>query len=1264
MLKKYWIILFLIFLVLHLHSREEPILKQIGREFFSGLVKANYIETPIDQLTVINQVPFSLIEYPQMSSHPRLLFKANEISKIRNRYSQQPYSDWSDNIINYAINFSSNLNSPLLSEIKRSKAAKFNAFSWIITRNDEYLNDALTAMMSIIETIPPQNGEGGVAGEGWGDWMEASAALRNYAVTYDLIYNELTESQIEYIEERLSAQTNQIYQNFSRWPTSLNKLDLALGLGIPKNNHITKIAIGIASVSLVLDNPLSEKWFEAAIHQLQSGLAMIMADGSYMEGPGYGEYISYHLYPFMFYLKNTTGDNLFRHPQIYKFNKWMIDIELSNGDFPYLDDTWESDYFYKPIGVGLSPLEHELAYLYEIHADDFSGSETNLVEAFCAYNSRVKPLKPDYEHFYPDGGYTIFRSDDNEIIGSLSSEPGRPFISYHDHIEPASFTLFAFDKHFLIDCGSGQNGTTGNTNNNWYQTSRAHNIPLINGMGPDRNPIWGDELSAEMKDYFSMENVIASTVSSNYRQTHLDRRILQVNEHIFVVHDKLESQNNNRYSIPWHGMGNMIQVNSSSVCWEFPEAFLHTEFLTIHEKPFTLIKRLGLNSQQINDQPHSVAEISFPQSKEAELVSIFIPQKNSNKIICNKIFVNSLSKTDSRLIIDPEQDYSTLIVLAKSDWQYSGIQSDAKLTIIQEDYSNTIFSVESASSFILNDEIIFSSNFPTNITYDIENQQGFLSISKFTEIRLALEVDPGVVTIDNFIIDYTWDNGILTFKTNKSGVIRIGKLHTEVYSRKRTRSDLKMLEKLNSSLDPMQKFSNLNHYEKTELRNEITDITAAETFNAFNSIIGKSRFLQHIYGFTAGFFRSTYSTEDNFRFKLPQSFRFERNLIGYELKYYEEGFILPSDFQCNKHRINISKNENRIYYSYDQDFDNYQIHSLQFINAIYYARTDWQKFKSDISYLVELSKEGQNSMINLIHKDDDIEKFQQNEIKLRYRSLLSRISRNHYIDHTKYDFSIQHTGSIISNGVDLSASEENQLETVSLSNNLKIKKFLNISTSVCITDANDHFSKPDYKLYNSIYTEVLGINNSNTFLRDLNGDLTVKNTSSYHYKNWKFISRFVYDSVLYGINSISFRKPDFSIRTKLFKVKELILNGIYHYNTNWTSTARTNYNFKKMNYNEIKLGIFYNDIQSLGIEISRLNKQSVSSYIVTGIIELRPSFNDIIYFSPGLELDSNGEIKNYRIEIDQFGRNVSPGILIECCDSDFVRCEGYLNWYF
>ncbi len=285
-------------------SDQIPFLKQLGEEVISGIIKANYRETPVDEIFSINQIPFSRIRLPLKYEHPCLLFNQSNQDRIKMRKNRDPFRKWANQILNAASDYSSDPTSLLLAELPRSEIAKLNAFAWFLNGNQEFLQIAKSAMLNISDTSHPVTAEGGNYGQGWGDWMQSAEALQNYAVSYDILFYQFSETDRNVIENKLVDQTDQLYNYFSHFPKDFSSTQLSIGVGISKNNHIIDIASGVVSIAMVIDHPKSGKWFDAAISQLQNGIAMITKDGSYREGAYYGRFVASRMFPLFVFLKN------------------------------------------------------------------------------------------------------------------------------------------------------------------------------------------------------------------------------------------------------------------------------------------------------------------------------------------------------------------------------------------------------------------------------------------------------------------------------------------------------------------------------------------------------------------------------------------------------------------------------------------------------------------------------------------------------------------------------------------------------------------------------------------------------------------------------------------------------------------------------------------------------------------------------------------------------------------------------------------------
>ena len=1261
----YILLLLLVHSLYSENSDQKPFLKQIGEEFLLGILKANYRETPIDEILPVNQVPIDNIQLPPNKTHPSLLFKPERVNSIRNRRFRLPYSEWADNIINAALALNYPADSPLLFEMTRSKIAKLNAFAFFLTQNESFLDETICALTNIGETKPPDTAEGGKPGVGWGDWMQAAEALQNYAVAYDLAHSELGEDQIIFIEDHLAAKTEQIYKNFTHIPGSINSTDLAIGFGIPKNNHIIDISCGVATVAMVLDHRNSEKWFKAAIAELQSGLAFILPDGSYREGAYYARFVVSRMFPFFFYLYNVTNENLFEHPVINRLNRWLIDLEKPDGTVPDFDDAYPEKLLYQPIAVGLSPSGKELRYLFEKNANRFSRFNANFVEAFCAFDDRVKSRKPatGSAAFYPDGGISIFRGNNN-IYGLFLGEPGRPYLCNHEHIEPTAFTLSAYGKNFLIDAGYGPEGTDDH-NRNWYISSQSHNIPFVNGLGPDQNPVWGDDVSSEMLAYFQSDQFSSSTVNAFYRDTEISRTIWFAGRKYFIIIDNLKSEFKNRYSIPWHGLGNIRKIGENHILWEQNDIELQAEFLIPGNNGFSLTTKQGLHTLKEFDNIHTTAIVNFPRSKQQKLITLFIPDdKTAPEMKIEKLAILSNGHATARRIRSITDNSEDILVLADSSWICDEIRSDAQIAFIQKENRVQLISVRSATSMFIENEMIFQSDAPVDITLNLDDKGWFgylgLENNDKTQVILYPPTDPGLVILNKKIIKHRWENSSLIVSLSESGIFQTGMISDRISTTEQVRSDIPILEQLSTSIDPAWEMDNLNYYEKTQLRNEIIDLAGADILQYSDSLLGRKNLIPAVYGIASGLHGHIWNSSDDYSFTLPQRFKLERKIAGYKFNYYEEGFLNEKGIKSTFQKFAI---DNFFFFSYDRNFKDHNFTELEFNYRNYLLRTFLEKFRNDYGYQLEFRKDFETGWLGLNHSQNDFYDELSNAFAFAHREWAANFTINRLQQQYEYYISGKRTGKKTSFTWIGSANNEKEITEIGISNSLYLSRHFIFSSNfgksqIIETD----FSDLDF--FTSLYYSFNKLNGSLSANRNEEDNITANYNGIYRIGKWRFSGRTTFDNVLKGDLGVSYRSKKYSWQYNISHEKECLFNLVCHPSFLWTPLLNIEWDLPVKEVNTLNIGLYYNGIHRLGSEFSIVREKDCNLFGLTGIFDVSLNEVESIQIYSTALFSENGNIDSYELNLTQTGKKITPGILISRNERGFERCEGYLKWVF
>jgi len=1274
-------IILLIFIIslfcLKASEPDKPLWQVASENFLRGILEADYRENPVNELLALKRIP---LPHPNLEEvqHPCLLFNASNKNRVISRKHQAPYNEWASGLISAA---NSNLTDPTslgITEINRSKIAKLNAFSYVITGNSSCLVKARQAMAHIAPTLPQQTPEGGEMGYGWEDWMNAATALKQYAVAYDLLYHELSSEEIDVITSQLAAQTNQMYRNMTRLPRSFDKTDISTGFGIPKNNHIIDISTAVITVAMVLDHPKAQDWLDKGLDELEGGLALINNDGSYREGYYYGQFAASRLFQLAVYFQNKFGENLLEIPHLNRFTRWLIDLEKPDGTSPLFDDAFNKHYIYQPIGIGLSPQSKELQYLFQRNLTKHSYSKPLFVEAFAIYNNRIRAKDPNFKTLmlYPEGGNAIFRNkifrNDNSIYGFLLAEPGRPYTTKHDHIEPGAFTLNAFCKNFLIDAGYGSKGVN-DKNRSWFTSSRAHNIPLVNGLGPDQNPVWGDDLGGEFSNELSYNELGTVKVKSNYRNSLIERALLFPQQSYFIVIDSLFSDEDKWFSVPWHGRGDLQQTDISSYSWQQDDAILDAEFMSLDRVRFGQSSKLDSYDKS---QSNNSLTIHLPESSSTGLVSLFIPKSlESDNIEIHDFPVSSRGKTIAHKIISSNwQDY---IVLAKSDWQTDRLRSDASFALLHDGSTSYIY-LRSATECYLDEELIFSSDRKINLLIHLEQTgwSGIVDLPDKSEleacsIKFYPALNPGNLLVNNIITDYIWDDGFSAVFT-EDAVFRSGKNISNRLTNSGVRENISILQELQYSSDPQRELELMNEADKTCLRNEILDIIARNGIDEVNDLIGKNKFLQHLYGITMGISTSMWDAEEGVAFNIPQSFQLERNILGKQVAYREQGKISNKGISPNYQELIV---EDRLRVMLLNDLKKQHELDVEIKQRDYLFYTNWQKYHKLNSFDFELQRNLQNSNWFTNLNFNEMQQSNRQQAGFNKQHYFGRIT--HFQPWNKDDYNRWFFNGGISTrrfqnrfGFELqnldgkSNNRSKLVRSASYNQNYKLSAKINLSSDGLF----NNFYDEDHLNLNQAVTHST-INNmlrAEIITRTVDTSTTwkVRLNELHTWQSWKLTWQTDLQEKSYSKVTVQ-KQLNITGYSAGVDSDGILSNTLQHNIFNSTSLhCGQTYDLLNSELKEISSGLYVYSSWQVGNEISleRCDDKWLVSYLA--IIGFPVTAYDGFNLSYQTGYWDDGDLDSYEIRLEQYGKNISPGIYISRDDREFLRCEGYISWQF
>ncbi len=1252
----------LIFCISNLFASDENIFLEIPKNFFKGVLEANYKETPFDEFLPINSVAIPQPNYPVKKEHPSLLFKRDDIHIIKSRLRREPYRSWGENMIDLALSFNYDLTSPLLYELRRSEAAKANAFAYFLTSKNEFLETAKLALLNIGDTFPPTTPEGQESQVGWGDWMRAAQALKNFAVAYDLIYWEFNDDQREIIENQLIEQVKQLHRNFRKFPNNLSRNEIALGIGIPQNNHIIEIASGVATVALIVEHKLAKRYFDDAVNELQHGLAMIEVDGSYREGAYYGRYVASILFPFAHYLNNSTDTNILKVPQLKKFIRWLIDIEKSDGSVPLFDDAFHHYSLFQPLGSGLTEYENELIFLYEENKENFRDSDLIYIDVFCGFDDRTFPIKPDYDPaiYYPDGGMSIFRGEEN-IYALFLGEPGRKNDTHHDHFEPGAFSLSAFNKDFLIDSGYGIKGVN-DVNRNWFTSAQAHNIPLVNGLGPNLNPVWGDDLKSEMYDYFGSKQISGSVIRSNYRGTNITRSIWFANQRYFVVVDEFESDTKKRYSIPWHGLGMFERINQTSAKWVQETSCLDVEFISKDDNALLITQKTGLHTKRVFNNEHQILETKLRPSKENKFISIFIPnQISEDQIHASKTETSSNGIVNARIIEDQYNNWKDYIILADSVWECTNVSSDADIAFFHKNEFDKVeyLTAKNVTFFKIDNEYIFTSEKPIDIILNLAGNGWFGYLSSQHTRSNFIEFYPqytlGFMIFNNKVVEFDVLDSASLFATDESGIFDFHPSQNRTFTTEKFKPYYPILSSLNVSQDPHSDIEHMNNFEKVQLRNEITKITTEATLNNADSLLNYS--LKNMYGITAGIINCAWSASESFILNLPQTFKLERNIAGKEVSYFEEGHITDKGISTKFHRLEI---ENTLYFQQENYFEDHAFTSAEINYNKYHLYADREQYEGDIGYQFALDRYFNNGAIGLQHNQEKAGE-RKNGIILNYDNWNSNAFWSQTEENSDYYFSISKQGRRFRGNLMGDYNQENGLQNFKLTNSILISNNLLFNSGFRRYLLNNE----DTQVYNS---------NIYYYLNNLSGSFAVYKAQSYkhrlnwrvncNYKKFNFVHFGEFQNLLFGDFKIRYRGRTISWNNTLNKGKTNQFKIAYNSKKYWSANTGFELDLSSPELSRISGGVHFNTYIQTGLDVTHALFNEDEWLGICWVIDTRILKNELLNLYTNTFFNSDMEITYYEIIVSQMGQSYSPGIKIKKDHRGFITGEGYVCWEF
>jgi len=410
-----------------------------------------------------------------------------------------------------------------------------------------------------------------VTGRGaWGNWCSAPEALTRYMLALDLLRAQGPVRRghipVELIGQFVAG-------------------GVAVNDQLPKNNWQVGAlsAIGLTALTFWhMETPWPVRdWLEIALDGLSRLLyGLLSEEGAYLEGPGYSRRSLVAFLPFAWALKFHTGVDLINHPSVARWTRWGVEVATPDGANPPIDDSRPENI--QPWALLCHPQcrqarlfrwAFERMGLFDEHWEEY---------ALFLYDDRIRPKPPadPPTQVLVRSGMARFRSDwsPNATYGLLLSRPAPPLgpgqsDSAHRHDDPTHFVVFAGGELLALDAGYGGYGHPDRYR--WILTPEAHNVILVDGLGPDRQTYfrpgrYGPNVSTahgRIRDVFHRKGLHIARAETTYRQVDFTRWMAFVRDQYFVILDVVESAARHHYAWVLHGAGRLRFSGARRAQW-------------------------------------------------------------------------------------------------------------------------------------------------------------------------------------------------------------------------------------------------------------------------------------------------------------------------------------------------------------------------------------------------------------------------------------------------------------------------------------------------------------------------------------------------------------------------------------------------------------------------------------------------------------------------------------------------------------------------
>ena len=274
----------------------------------------------------------------------------------------------------------------------------------------------------------------------------------------------------------------------------------------------------------------SQEWLAIALQRMTEHLRQdFFEDGGHSErAPRNYTLATYLAFRNLYYLLTAyrAGDELaaeIRH-RMGNTIDWWIAMLAPTGEIPAINDSHRGTF---PVFILQDGAEFfQKPYVYGVMKNLFESGSKDPTLSLPSFTSRHMPAS----------GFTVMRTDWTPSALYMNMNYGK-FAGFHTHNDMLDFEIYAFGKALAVDAGLGLTYDD-SLYVPWYQSSRAHNMVIVNDRNIERTETEGSNIvwnSGAMLDYFSGEH-------DGYKNlgVHVQRRIAFVKPSYWVIVDRMD----------------------------------------------------------------------------------------------------------------------------------------------------------------------------------------------------------------------------------------------------------------------------------------------------------------------------------------------------------------------------------------------------------------------------------------------------------------------------------------------------------------------------------------------------------------------------------------------------------------------------------------------------------------------------------------------------------------------------------------------------